>query len=167
MTPRNVCAFGLGLLLALAVTRTCHAQAAVRDSQYTADTAAIVRGLYPLRPGRGEGRVVLAITTTLVAGAIDRDAGGYRDTWATRDKREHALAGAVLALTTDDRTIAWRGVGVACLLAGVFEVGQMRPSRFPAAGRNTLGYGSWRDVGASCAGAAGAVGLRAAWRALR
>lgn len=144
------------------VVRPAHAQSPC-DSLCARDSAAVVAGLYRVKgPGK---RWLVAGAATLALAQLDRDRGGYRDTWRTFDKQAHAGAGSSIALATDDRTVAWRGALGACALGTLWEVGQMRPSGFPAAHRGqTLGFFSWRDAVATCGGAWTGVGMRALWR---
>lgn len=145
--------------------RTVDGAPVMSDSQYTADTTAIVRGLYKWKgPGKSWALVPLA----MIGGSMDRDRGGYQSSYATMDKRAHAAAFGALALTVDERTFAWRGVITAVIVGAAWEVGQMRPSGFPAPHRGqTLGKFDPRDLVADGVGAIVSVGARAAWRAIR
>jgi hypothetical protein len=77
------------------------------------------------------------VAAAAIAGGIDRDPGGYRDTWGDiygpigRDKQAHAFAGVSLGALVDAPT--------GCLAAGVYELAQGTPHQ--------------RDFYAGCAGA--------------
>lgn len=140
------------------------------DSQYTADTTAIVRRLWPrwaFRPGKA----ALVVPGALVAGSLDRHTpDGAPLQWTGNDKVAHAFGGMAVALVLDDgrstgsavRASAW-----GCVAAAVFELGQMRPSRWPAAGPNTLGVGDYHDAAVGCGGAIVGPLARRMWGRLR
>lgn len=130
------------------------------DSTYTADTTAIVAGLWPGKV-KGPGKTwFLAGATAVVAGAAMRDGGGYRD----RDQpfSNENLLHLTIAAGIGTVTASPRG---ACVLAALYDVGQMRPSGFPAAHRGQrLGKFSALDVGLACAGAYAMRPLTSAWQ---
>jgi hypothetical protein len=77
---------------------------------------------------------------------IDRDPGGYVDTWNTQDKLAHAAMGAVLSMSAIDAGVhaPW-AVAFTCAGAAGFELSQ--------------GYVSRKDIIAGCAGAAVGAGV--------
>jgi hypothetical protein len=82
-------------------------------------------------------------TAVVLAGAfhLDPDRGGYRDTWHTRDKAEHALLSfAATELGVRLKTNRWLAAG-AVTLAGVgYEIGQGHVSHLDILA-NALGAG--------------------------
>jgi uncharacterized protein YfiM (DUF2279 family) len=92
-----------------------------------------------------------ALATALVANTIwniDRDPGGYPDTWKTPDKLNHMNQGYFLSTAGMAMGVRpWWAAGLTCAAAAGFEV--------------TQGYISSKDIIAGCAGAAAASG--ASW----
>ena len=77
---------------------------------------------------------------------VDRDPGGYMDTWNTQDKLAHGAMGALLSMSAIDAGVrpAW-AVALTCAGAAGFEWSQ--------------GYASRKDLIAGCAGAAVGAGI--------
>lgn len=150
-----------------ALLRAIDGASAMSDSQYTADTTAILRGLFHFTepaPAWFWGGVVI-----VTVGSIDRDGDfAYRDTYRSQDKLVHFAAGAAIAGIVGDATPAWKRIAAGCGYSTLYEVAQMRPSGWPAAHRGQrYGRFSGRDAVAGCGGAVTEVVLGEAWKALR
>jgi hypothetical protein len=80
---------------------------------------------------------------------LDKDAGGYRDSFQTPDKREHAAIAAVLMAGALLMCVPlWPAAGLT-IAAGIgWELVQAFPRGAPR------GFASWRDVVADTAGVA-------------
>lgn len=127
-----------------------------RDSVRAAQTSA--DGTRWSRLDRTDQHAAVALTG-LVLGATFRDPGGYRDRDQpfSPENQLHAALGGGLALVTDRP-------GLVCTGAVAYEIGNMRPSGFPAAGTHRLGKFSALDALLGCASAFGAPKLRSGWQ---
>lgn len=127
-----------------------------RDSVRRAQVDSLEREAVRVRVYRAqiEGPAIKRYALTLAAGDlanallhVDVDRGGYRDAWGTPDKWAHFSAGAFLVDHAARMRVPLRwAVPLTCAGAWGWEVSQ--------------GWISWKDAGASCAGATVAGALR-------